>query len=159
MSVGTTHTNLGILDRLMSWANRIPMSLVQLVLRVTVALPFWKSGLTKWDGFFSVSPSASYLFSSEFKLHLFGTEYAYPFPDLMAFLSGIGETALPIMLVLGFGTRFAAFGLLIMTGIIQLTIPDAWANFHLPWAAMLLPIMVYGPGRLSIDALMAGRNN
>ena len=147
-------TDYGMLDRPMAWAQRIPMSIVQLLLRFTVALPFWKSGLTKWDGVFSVSPSAKYLFSSEFKLHIFGAEIAYPFPDLMAFLSGVGETALPIMLVLGLATRFSAFGLLIMTAVIQLTIPDAWANFHLPWAAMLLPVMVYGPGKLSVDYLM-----
>lgn len=147
----------GWLDRPLRWAARIPPSLVQLVLRITVALPFWKSGLTKWDGFFQLSPSASYLFSSEFKLHLFGNQYAYPFPEVMAFLSGLGETTLPILLVLGFGTRFAALGLLIMTGIIQLTIPDAWANFHLPWAAMLLAVLAYGPGRISIDALMGRR--
>ena len=57
-------TDYGILDRPMAWAQRIPMSFVQLLLRITVAIPFWKSGLTKWDGFFSVSPSAKYLFSS-----------------------------------------------------------------------------------------------
>ncbi len=29
--------------------------------------------------------------------------------------------------------------------------PDGWANFHLPWAAMALAIMVFGPGSLSLD--------
>ena len=130
---------------------RIPGWLPQLVLRLTAAIPFWKSGLTKWDGFLQVSPSANYLFANEFKLHLFGAEVAYPAPELMAFLSGVGEIVLPVMLVLGLGTRFAALGLLIMTGIIQLTLPDAWQNFHLPWAAMLLPILVFGPGAVSLD--------
>lgn len=129
----------------------IPAWLPQLVLRLTLAIPFWKSGLTKWDGFLQVSPSANYLFANEFKLHLFGAEVAYPAPELMAWLSGVGEIVLPVMLVLGLGTRFAALGLLIMTGVIQLTLPDAWQNFHLPWAAMLLPILVYGPGAVSLD--------
>ena len=133
------------------WATRIPASLVQLLLRFAVAIPFWRSGLTKWDGFFELSPGAVYLFSSEFKLHLFGAEYAFPFPEAMAFLSGLGETALPVLLVIGFMTRFAAFGLLVMTAVVQLTVPDAWASFHLPWAAMLLAILAYGPGKLSID--------
>ena len=31
-----------------------PMSLTMLVLRLTLALPFWKSGLTKWDGWFTL---------------------------------------------------------------------------------------------------------
>ncbi|WP_218277340.1 hypothetical protein, partial [Pseudomonas sp. DP16D-R1] len=42
------------------------------VLRVALAIPFFKSGLLKWDGFLSLSASASYLFEDEFKLHLFG---------------------------------------------------------------------------------------
>ncbi len=140
-----------LISRAESWAMRIPPSLVQLVLRFAVAIPFWRSGLTKWDGFFELSPGAVYLFSTEFRLHLFGGEYAYPFPEMVAFLSGLGETALPVLLVLGFMTRFAALGLLVMTAIIQLTVPDAWANFHLPWAAMSLAILAYGPGKLSID--------
>jgi putative oxidoreductase len=72
-------------------------------------------------------------------------------------LSGIGEITLPILLVLGLATRFAAFGLLFMTLIIQLTIPDGWANFHLPWAAMALALVVHGPGKLSLDYLLSRR--
>jgi hypothetical protein len=49
-----------------------PISLTMLVLRVTLALPFWKSGLTKRDGWFTLSFGAKTLFSDEFKLHLFG---------------------------------------------------------------------------------------
>lgn len=133
------------------WFARIPASLPLLGLRLTVALPFWKSGLTKWDGFLQPSGSAQYLFTNEFRLHLFGAEFPYPFPETMAFLSGTGEIILPVMLVIGLGTRYAALGLLLMTGIIQLTIPDGWMNFHLPWAAMLLPLIVFGPGRISLD--------
>ena len=75
----------------------------------------------------------------------------------MAFLSACGEIAFPVLLVMGLGTRFAALGLLLMTAIIQLTIPDGWANFHLPWAAMALAILTHGPGRLSLDELVARR--
>jgi len=150
-SEGATNPLLRLIGAMNAGFARIPGWIPQLVLRVTVAIPFWKSGVTKWDGFLQVSPSANYLFANEFKLHLFGAEIAYPAPALMAFSSGVGEILLPVMLVAGLSTRFAAFGLLIMTGIIQLTLPDAWQNFHLPWAAMLLPILVYGPGAVSID--------
>ena len=54
---------------------------------------------------------------------------------------------LPILLVLGLGTRFAALGILCMTAIIQLTVPDGWANFHLPWAAMALGATGCAPSR------------
>ena len=40
-----------------------------------------------------------------------------------------------------------------MTGVIQLTYPDGWANFHLYWAAMALAIMTFGPGAVSLDRL------
>ena len=89
-----------------------------------------------------------------FLLHLFGAEIAYPAPILMAWLSGVAEIVLPILLVFGLATRFAGLGLLVMTAIIQLTIPDGWANFHLPWAAMALAVMAYGPGRISLDHLI-----
>ncbi|MEP7314813.1 MAG: DoxX family membrane protein, partial [Pseudomonadota bacterium] len=86
-----------------------------LLLRVALAVPFFRSGLTKWDGFLQLSDSAIYLFTEEFRLHLFGNEIAYPIPGVMAFASGLGEICLPVLLVLGLGTRFAAAGILAMT--------------------------------------------
>jgi putative oxidoreductase len=132
----------------------VPLSLTMLALRVALAVPFWRSGLTKWDGFLNLSFGAKQLFAEEFKLHLFGAEIAYPAPELVATLSGIAEVAFPVLLVLGLGARYAALGLLAMTAIIQLTVPDGWANFHLPWAAMALAIMTFGPGRIALDYLL-----
>ncbi|MGO9391175.1 DoxX family protein [Rhodoblastus sp.] len=129
-------------------------TLAQTALRLALAVPFFKSGLTKWDGFLQLSDGAETLFSDEFKLHLFGMEYPYPAPHVMAFASGCMEILLPILLVLGLGTRLAAFGLLGMTAIIQLTVPDGWANFHLIWAASALALIAYGPGPISLDALL-----
>ena len=131
-----------------------PMSLTMLVLRCTLALPFWKSGLTKWDGWFNLSFGAKALFTDEFKLHLFGAEHPYPAPELMAYASAIGEVALPVLLVLGLGTRYAALGLLGMTAVIQLTVPDGWMNFHLPWFAMELAILTFGPGKIALDYVL-----
>ena len=133
--------------------------LTQLALRLGLATPFFRSGILKWDGFAQVNSTAVYLFSDEFKLHLPGGPYSFPAPEVVAFLSGTGEVLLPVFLVLGLGTRFAAFGLLVMTAVIQLTVPAAWP-LHITWAAMALGIMAWGPGRLSLDhvlARMAGR--
>jgi putative oxidoreductase len=137
--------------------SHIPLWIPQLALRFALAVPFYRSGLTKWNGWFHLSDSAVYLFTQEFQLHLFGSSIPYPAPNVVALLSGIAEITLPILLVLGLATRFAALGLLFMTLIIQLTIPDGWANFHLPWAAMALALVVHGPGRLSLDHLLAKR--
>lgn len=132
-------------------------SLVQLVVRVALAVPFWKSGILKWNGFLQLNDTAIYLFSDEFKLHLPGGPYSYPAPALMAFLSGCSEVGFSALLVIGLGTRFAATGLLFMTCIVELTVPDGWP-IHLTWAAMALAIMAWGPGRVSLDRAVVARS-
>ncbi|WP_404406348.1 DoxX family protein [Pelagibacterium halotolerans] len=131
----------------------IPPSLALLALRVALAVPFFRSGLTKWDGFLSLSPSARLLFEQHFKLHIFGAAYAYPFPGVMAFVAGVAEIVLPVLLILGLFTRFTALGILAMTAVIQLTVPEGWANFHLPWAAMALTLATLGGGNVAADRL------
>jgi putative oxidoreductase len=128
-------------------------SLTQLILRFALAVPFWRSGVNKWDGFLQLSDTAILLFSSEFQLHLPGGPYAFPAPAVMAFTAGSAEILLPILLVLGLATRFAALGLLVMTLVVQLTVPGGWP-LHLTWAAMALAVMAWGPGRFSLDRLI-----
>ena len=128
-------------------------SLVQLALRLALSVPFWRSGMLKWSGFLTLNDTAVDLFTSEFMLHLPGGPYPFPAPATMAFLSGCGEIVFPVLLVAGFATRFAATGLLFMTCIVELTVPDGWP-VHITWAAMALGIMAGGPGRLSGDHLL-----
>jgi len=130
-----------------------PPSLVQLVLRVALAVPFWKSGVLKWSGFLQLNDTAIYLFTDEFKLHLPGGPYDFPAPEVMAFLSGCGEIVLPVLLIVGLATRFAATGLLLMTCIVQLTVPEGWP-VHVTWLAMALAVTRHGPGRLSLDQVL-----
>jgi putative oxidoreductase len=125
------------------------------VLRFALAMPFFKSGLTKWDGFLSLSPAASYLFEDEFKLHIFGHAYDFPLPTVFAYFDGVAEIVLPLLLIVGLATRFSALLLLVMTGVIQLVVPEGWANFHLPWAGLAVAIIALGPGKLSLDHLAA----
>ena len=125
-------------------------SLVQFVMRVALAVPFWRSGILKWSGFLKLSDTAVTLFTDEFMIHLPGGPFHYPAPAVMAFLSGCGEVTFPVLLVLGLATRFAALGLLFMTVIVELTVPDGWP-VHITWAAMALGIMAWGPGRVSVD--------
>jgi putative oxidoreductase len=135
------------------WMTRVAAFAAPPLLRVALAIPFLRSGLTKWDGFLSLSPAAQYLFEEMFKLHAFGGVYSFPAPDLVAWIDAVAEIVLPGLLVLGLATRLSAFGLLVMTGVIQLTVPDGWANFHLPWAALAVAIIALGPGMLSLDWL------
>lgn len=122
--------------------------------RIALALPFFRSGLTRWDGPGQLADSAIYLFTEEFKLHIFGNEISIPFPDTVAYVTATFEILLPILLIFGFATRLSALGLLAMTGVIQLVVPDGWINFHLYWAALALSIIAIGPGPLSLDYLI-----
>jgi putative oxidoreductase len=74
-------------------------SLMRLVRHCALAVPFWRSGVNKWDGFLQLNDVAVLLFSSEFKLHLPGGPYDFPAPGLEAFASGSAEVLLPILLV------------------------------------------------------------
>jgi putative oxidoreductase len=132
---------------------RIAACLAPPLLRVALAIPFLRSGLTKWDSFLSLAPATRYLFEEMFQLHLFGRTYPFPAPDVVAYIDAVAEIVLPVLLIVGLATRFSAFALLVMTGVIQLTVPDGWANFHLPWAALAVAIMALGPGVLSLDRL------
>jgi putative oxidoreductase len=134
-------------------ARLMPRSLASAALRIALAVPFFRSGLTKWDGFGQISESALFLFSDEFKLHILGNIIDYPMPTLATYGAGIGEVMFPILLVFGIGTRFAALGLLLMTAIIQITVPEGWP-IHLTWAAMAAGIIALGAGKLSIDYLI-----
>jgi putative oxidoreductase len=136
------------------WLSRVAITVAPPLLRLALAVPFFKSGLTKWDGFLSLSPAAVFLFEDEFKLHIFGQAYEFPLPTAVAFVDGVAEIVLPVLLVIGLATRFSALGLLIMTGVIQLVVPEGWANFHLPWAALAVALIAIGPGILSLDHLI-----
>ena len=150
-SGGSVRFVIGVIERAVGAIRWIALpSLVQLVLRVALAVPFWKSGILKWGGFLQLNATAVALFTEEFKLHLPGGPYDFPAPAAMAFLSGCGEIVFPVLLVLGLGTRFAATGLLLMTCIVELTVPDGWP-IHITWAAMALGLMAWGPGKLSAD--------
>jgi len=150
------------IGRVIEWANGVVRaiaqpSLTQLVLRFALATPFWRSGINKWDGFMQLNDVAVLLFSEEFKLHLPGGPYSFPAPAAMAFIVGCAEILLPTLLILGLATRLTAFGLLLMTLVVQLTVPDGWP-LHVTWAAMALAVMAWGPGRISLDHWIARRS-
>jgi len=122
--------------------------LALLALRLPIAVVFWNSGQTRVEGWniFSITDSQSYLFEHEFGL---------PFPELAAHVTAIAEHVLPVLLVLGLFTRLGAFGMLIMTMVIQLFVfPDAWYNVHMFWATILFAVLALGPGKISIDQLI-----
>jgi putative oxidoreductase len=128
------------------WLDSVPYSLLAIPLRLAVANVFWSSGTTKlanWDA----------------TLQLFTEEYKVPLlpPDVAAHIGAAIELSTPFLLVLGFGTRFAALVLLGMTTVIEVFVyPQAWPT-HIQWAAMLLVLLCRGAGNLSIDRWLRRR--
>ena len=129
-------------DRLFT---HIPEALLLLFVRIVVSHVFWASGQTKTEGRWHLRPETIDLFRDEYKLPLISPELAAP-------LAAAAEHILPLLLVLGLFSRFAALGLAFMTLVIQfLVYPDAWWTQHSLWLALLLVIMVRGGGALALD--------
>lgn len=85
-----------------------------------------------------------------------------PLPTLNAYLAGITEFAGVILLTLGLWTRFISLPLIITMVVAIFTVhidhgfPAIRNGIEIPlyFIFMLFTLMVYGPGRLSIDHLI-----
>ena len=74
-----------------------------------------------------------------------------------AVMATAGELILPVMLVLGLGTRVSALGLLIMTAVIQFVVmPD---HLHYWWMLVLGFLLSEGGSRWSMDNLLFRKAN
>jgi len=125
---------------------KVPVAIPALVLRLGVALVFWRSGQTKlanWD----------------LTVMLFAEEYKVPVlpPEIAAYLATAVELAAPIMLLVGLATRLGAAAMLGMTLVIQVFVYPTSYPDHLLWAGPLLYLVLRGPGAFSIDHLIRGR--
>jgi len=120
-----------------------------LALRLYVARVFFASGLLKirnWD-------STLALFANEFHVPVLS-------PHAAALLGTGAELALPALLALGLGARFAAAALFVFNIVAVISYPDlsdAGLKDHILWGALLLVTLVYGPGKLAIDRLFERR--
>jgi len=147
-AAGAISTSIAALHALA--ARLLPASVQLLAARLGIAAIFFLSGRTKVEGWFTLKNSTIDLFRYEYMLPLVPPEIAAP-------LATFAEHALPLLLIAGLFTRFAAFGLLVMTAVIEIFVyPQAWPT-HLSWAALLLPLIAQGGGVLSFDCLVANR--
>ena len=125
---------------------RVPAALPELVLRLGVSLVFFRSFRAKMADWNTT-------------ILLFENEYNVPVlpPQVAAVMAAAIEIAGPVMLVLGLGTRLAAAAMLGMTLVIQVFVyPQSYPN-HLLWAGPLLYLLLRGPGKWSLDAIIRDR--
>ena len=124
--------------------------------RFFVGWQFFKAGLLKlqsWD-------STLFLFQYEYRVPLLS-------PSLAAILGTLGELLFPALLFLGLAGRLSAIGLQAVN--IMAVVAYAHVIFsagfeasvadHYLWGLMLLAIMIYGPGRLSVDFVLSRVQN
>lgn len=128
-------------------------SLLNLAIRVYVGWQFFKAGLTKIGDW-------------ESTLSLFRHEYSVPLlpPDLAAVAGTAGELAFPVLLFVGLLSRPAAVGLFVVNVMAVIGYPalfdfpcPAAINDHIFWGVLLLVVVTYGPGRLSLDHVIGRR--
>ena len=76
-------------------------------------------------------------------------------PDVAAVLGTGGELVLPVLLVVGLFGRFGALGLSVVNAVAVLSLPEiapAALQQHVFWGSLLALIVLWGPGRWSLDA-------
>jgi putative oxidoreductase len=132
--------------RVIAWLDTLS-PLADLVLRLWVAHAFFIAGLTKIQ-------------SWETTVLLFTYEYHVPLlpPEIAALLGAATELCFPVLLTLGLATRFGAAVLFVFNIIAVISYPDlgeVGLRDHQVWGLMLLVILLHGPGKLSLDHLVA----
>ena len=129
-------------------------NVLDLGIRLYIAKVFFFSGLTKIRDW-------------ETTVTLFQEEYHVPFlpPELAAFMGTVGELVLPVFLVIGLATRFAALGL---TFVNIMAVVSYWHFLktaepalaqHVYWGVLILVVLLHGPGKLSLDAIVWKKMN
>lgn len=115
-----------------------------LAARLFVGMAFLRSGLTKiadWDT----------------TLALFADEYQVPFlpTDVAAVAGTFGELFFPVLLILGLLGRLAALGLSVVNIVAVISLAEiapAALQQHQFWGTLLLGVLLWGPGKWSVDA-------
>ncbi len=124
-------------------------------LRLLLAWEFWEAGVMKYTG-------------ENWFINIQG-DFPFPFSvvpvDISWFLATWSELLGAVALLIGLGTRFFSASLIILTLV-------AWASVHsgngynvcdngyklpLMYLVMLVPLMLSGAGKLSLDHLLARR--
>jgi putative oxidoreductase len=118
-----------------------------LAIRLYLANVFFKSGLVKIQ-------------SWETTLMLFEYEYEVPLlpPAAAAYLGTAVELVIPVLLAFGLAGRLAALVLFVFNLVAVTSYPgisDAGVKDHILWGWLIAVTFFHGPGKLSLDQLIA----
>jgi uncharacterized membrane protein YphA (DoxX/SURF4 family) len=117
-----------------------------LVVRLFMASIFYKSDQSKFQNYLN----------DDWASTMFLFEYVHPVsglsPQFATVAGTAGELILAVFLAIGLFGLFSVLGLLIMTGVIQIAMPND--NLHAIWALLLACIAMRGSGFLSVDQLI-----
>jgi putative oxidoreductase len=144
-------TNLARINQGAAAALEPVESLFLAALRVYASWQFLKSGWLKlqdWE-------TTRFLFEEEYRVPLLA-------PSAAAVLGTAGELVLPLLLIIGLLSRYAALGLLAVNALAVVSYAhvlmaegfEAALGQHYLWGLMLATVLVFGPGRLSADGLL-----
>lgn len=134
----------------LSKARSLVETLTLLSVRVYLFTVFFFAGFNKlksWDS----------------TLFLFEYEYMVPFlrHDIAAYLGTATEIVLPALLLLGLLTPLAAIGLFAFNIIAVISLAEmAPAAFllHVIWGVLIFSLIVWGPGKISVDSVVSKAN-
>lgn len=124
-----------------------------LLARVWIAKVFFDSGLTKigdWDS----------------TVALFTNVYQVPFiaPTVAAYMGTAAELILPILLLVGLGSRVMILIFFLYNIVCVISYNFLWTpqgseglDQHICWGLLLAMLMFHGPGKISLDYLIAKR--
>lgn len=141
--------------KLFGQLDRLGEFLPQLGLRLLLAYEFWESGVEKFHG----------------ENWFADIQERFPFPfnlvpvDISWFLATWSELLGAVALVIGLGTRLFGVSLTVLTIVAWVSVHTGNGynvcdnGFKLPliYLVMLMPLVFSGPGRLSLDHLIARR--
>jgi len=128
-------------------ARLLPAAVISLVVRIAIAAVFILSGRTKVEGLLQITDSTYALFATEYQVPLIPS-------DVAAILATWSEHLFPVLIIVGLMTRISALALLGMTLVIQVFVyPLGWPT-HLLWGALLLYLVRFGAGPISLDRLL-----
>lgn len=135
----------------------IPEWIINLGIRLVIFRVFWLSAQTKIEGltifgqhfaFWNLTDSVFFQF----------WEFPAPFDsDFMIYLGTIAEFFLPLFILFGLFTRYAALGLIGVTAVIQFVSPEGWWGSHVYWMILLILLVRQGGGLVSVDRLIGSK--